>query len=87
MLRRRDLVLRRKDLSSRRVNTEPEIKILRKIKKCPPSGRQRNGPIIKNGLFFTLNKEKTEPIYSISSVSLEWLRRMDLNASTSRLWA
>ena len=71
MLRRRDLVLRRKDLSSGRINTEPEIRILRKIKKCPPSGRQRNSPIIKNGLFFIINKEKTEPIYSISSVSLE----------------
>ncbi len=71
MLRRWDLVLRRKDLSSGRVNTEPEIRILRKIKKCPPSRRQRNGPIVKNGLFFIINKEKTEPIYSISSVSLE----------------
>lgn len=49
------------------------MKVLRKIKKCLHPSKQRNSPKIKIGLFFILNKEKTEPISSISSVSLEWL--------------
>ena len=82
-----DLRLRVCDLNSRQINTEPKMKILRKIKKCLHPSKQRNSPKIKIGLFFIINKEKTEPISSISSVSLEWLRRMDLNTSTFRLWA
>ena len=67
-----DLRLRVCDLNSRQINTEPKMKILRKIKKCLHLSKQRNSPKIKIGLFFIRNKEKTEPISSISSVSLEW---------------
>lgn len=82
-----DLRLRVCDLNSRQINTEPKMKILRKIKKCPHHSKQRNSPRLKIGLFFIVNKEKTEPISSISSVSLEWLRGVDLNQLTFRLWA
>ena len=67
-----DLRWRVCDLNSGQINTEPEYRILRKIKKCPPDGELTNSPKAKNGLFFIINKEKTEPISSISSVSLEW---------------
>ena len=48
--------------------------------------KSKNGLIQKRS-FFCRKIQKTDTTLSIVSVAIEWLRRQDLNAATSGLWA